>query len=96
MSNVRTLIREDGRGDCYDPEPQMFEQDTGLRSGVKLCSLGEVIYVVPFTDMPSYAPSFSIERRMAGRFLMSRTTARQMYKELGATPATEHTPIGGT
>ena len=84
---ARSLLREQGNGDVHDPDPMMMEPTTmtpDYASGVHLYPMGEVISLMPWTDMPSYLPAFNLERRIAGRFFVTRTTARKLWKDLGA------------
>ena len=86
MAAVTSFMREDGKGDVHDPEPMMMEPETitpEYASGVRAECLGEVVFLVPWTDVPSYVPVNGIDRRIAGRFIMTRTTARKLYRDLG-------------
>ena len=86
MAGVTSFMREDGKSDVHDPEPTMFEQDTvtpDYAAGFCVQSLGEVIFLTPWTDVPSYVPVQGVDRRIAARLILTRNTARQLYRDLG-------------
>lgn len=86
MTALRSIYAEEGKTDVHDPEVEPTEQEIltpNFLSGVKVLAMGEVIHGMAWTDMPGSRHMGMMESRVAERWIMSRTTARKLYRDLG-------------
>lgn len=87
MGTVTSYLRDEGKSDVHDPEQEPMEQEIhtpDFISGIRALSMGEVLHFLAWTDMPgSKYSGGDIDRRVSGRFIMTRTTARQLHRDLG-------------
>jgi len=84
---ITPFLRDDVGGDGRDADLEPMEQELitpNFFHGLKVVPNGEVLNFMAWTDVPGGKYAGETERRVSDRFIMTRTTARKLYKDLVA------------